>query len=262
MGMNKLILCFTIFATASFKLMAQTPDQISALQSKEVYQQPLDEVLKMIEQRYHVHLIYETKNTKGKIVNYAVWRFRSDVQQTLDNVLKPLDMVWMEKNKDSFEITKYEYFRKEFSEGQKQLDGLEKLYTTASDFEKRKTEIRACIFKALGINPGAKRNNLNTIFRSKRVMDGYTVENVAFESIPGYFVCGSLYRPLAKGKHAAILCPHGHFYDKTDPMIPDERGRYRPDMQYRCAALAKMGAIVFDYDMYSYGESVDQSGHS
>ena len=258
--MKKLILCCAIFVTATSATIAQTPDQLSAQQSKEIYQQPLDSVLKTIEKRYGVRLIYETKNTKGKAVTYATWRFRTDVQQTLDNVLKPLDMVWKQKGKDSFEITKYEYFRKEFSEGKNQLDALLKQYTNATEFDNRKQQIKECIFKTLGINPVAKRNPLNVIIRSKRVMNGYTVENVAFESIPGYFVCGSLYRPIKKGKHAAILSPHGHFYNKVDAMIPDERGRYRPDMQYRCAALAKMGAIVFDYDMYSYGESVDQSG--
>ncbi|HEX7905381.1 MAG TPA: acetylxylan esterase [Chitinophagaceae bacterium] len=240
--------------------MAQTPEQMSAQQSKDVYQKPLDDVLKTIQQQYGVTLLYEAKNTKGKVVSYAVWRFRSDVKETLDNVLKPLDMVWKQTGKDSFEITKYEYFRKDFAEGQKQLDHLLTLYSTTQQFEARKKEIQECIFQALGIDPVKPRTNLNPIFRSKREMDGYTVENVAFESIPGYFVCGSLYRPTTKGKHAAILCPHGHFYNKVDPSIPDERGRYRPDMQYRCAALAKMGAIVFDYDMYSYGESVLQSG--
>jgi hypothetical protein len=31
-------------------------------------------------------------------------------------------------------------------------------------------------------------------------------------------------------------------------------------MQYRCAALAKMGAIAFNYDMYSWGESALMTG--
>lgn len=239
---------------------AQSPEQMSSQQSNEVYQKPLDEVLKTIQQQHKVTLQYEPKNTKGKVVSYAVWRFRSDVKQTLDNVLKPLDLVWKQTGKDSFEITKYEYFRKEFAEGQKQLEHLLTLYSDAQQFGARRKEIQQCIFQTLGINPLKPRTDLKPVFRTKREMNGYTVENVAFESIPGYFVCGSLYRPTKKGKHAAILSPHGHFYNKVDAMIPDERGRYRPDMQYRCAALAKMGAIVFDYDMYSYGESVDQSG--
>lgn len=241
-------------------LHAQSPEQMSAQQSKYVYQKPLDEVLNTIREQYHVELQYEPKNTKGKVVTYAMWRFRTDVRETLDNVLKPLDLVWKETGENKFEITKYEYFRKSFSEGKKQLQHLETLYTNADAFEKRKQLIRSCMFEMLGINPSVKRNVLNPIIRSRRIMDGYTVENVAIESFPGYYVTGSLYRPVTGGKHAAILSPHGHFYDKTDPMIPDQRGRYRPDMQYRCAALARMGAVVFDYDMYSYGESVLQSG--
>lgn len=39
-------------------------------------------------------------------------------------------------------------------------------------------------------------------------------------------------------------------------MIMDERGRYRADQQYRCATLARMGAVVFSYNMFAYsGES-------
>ena len=209
-------------------LHAQSPEQMSAQQSKDVYQKPLDEVLSTIKEQYHVELQFEPKNTKGKVVTYAMWRFRTDIKETLDNVLKPLDLVWKETGENKFEIAKYEYFRKSFSEGKKHLEHLETFYASAEAFDQRKEMIRSCMLQTLGINPAIKKNSLNPIIRSKRIMDGYTVENVAFESFPGYYVCGSLYRPLSGGKHAAILSPHGHFYDKADPMIPDQRGRYRP----------------------------------
>lgn len=233
-----------------------------AQQPIDVYKKPLTEVLANVEKTFHVKLQYEDKNVKGLSVNYATWRFTSDVKNTLDDILKPLDLVYKEVNKDTYDITKYEYFRRTNAEGEKDLEELLALYSNSTQFNERRAELRECIFKALGIGRFTKRTTLNPIFRPKKVMEGYTVENVAFESIPGYYVCGTLFRPTkGKGPFPVILSPHGHFYNNVDPSIPNERGRYRPDMQYRCAALAKMGAIVFNYDMYSYGESVLQSGN-
>ncbi|MHC4546153.1 MAG: alpha/beta hydrolase family protein, partial [Planctomycetota bacterium] len=94
-----------------------------------------------------------------------------------------------------------------------------------------------------------KKCPLNPIIHSRRKYDGYSVQNVAFESLPGVFVTGSLYSPLkGKGPFAAILCPHGHWGSSND------YGRFRPDMQKRCATLARMGAVVFAYDMVGWGD--------
>jgi dienelactone hydrolase len=88
--------------------------------------------------------------------------------------------------------------------------------------------------------------NFNPVIRKTRKMNGYMVENIAIESFPGFYITGNLYRPENKqDKHAAILCPHGHWDDR----------RMMDEAQIRCAALARMGAIVFIYDMVGYTES-------
>ncbi|MEJ0107105.1 MAG: acetylxylan esterase [Bacteroidota bacterium] len=104
------------------------------------------------------------------------------------------------------------------------------------------------------IKDGAELNEMPAfpasapIVHSKRIMDGYTIENVAFESLPGFYVTGNLYRPTKVQKsYAGILCPHGHGNN------PD--GRFHEQTQKRCATLARMGAIVFVWDMIGYGDS-------
>lgn len=91
------------------------------------------------------------------------------------------------------------------------------------------------------------------VIHSKKVMDGYTVENVFFESLPGYYVTGNLYRPIQKQKkYPAVLSPHGHW--------ENPHGRFQEQTQKRCATLARMGAIVFVWDMIGQGDS-DQCSH-
>lgn len=90
------------------------------------------------------------------------------------------------------------------------------------------------------------KGNFNPVIRNTRTLDGYIVENVAIESFPGFYITGNIYRPTdPEDKNAAILSPHGHLSDK----------RLKEDVQTRCAVLAKMGAIVFAYDMIGYAES-------
>ena len=114
-------------------------------------------------------------------------------------------------------------------------------------WEKRAEIIREGIIEGMGLNKmPAIEGAFNPIVKNTREMDGYIVENIALESFPGFYITGNLYRPRAeKEKYPAVLCPHGHLPDK----------RLREDMQRRCAALARMGAIVFTYDMVGFGES-------
>jgi dienelactone hydrolase len=142
------------------------------------------------------------------------------------------------------------YYEEE--EAAKILKATQQEITTKKEWEARTEIIRQGILNGAELNPMPKKTPLNTIRKDKRNYGAYTVENVAFESIPGVLVTGALYAPTNhKGKMAGILSPHGHWSD------PDDYGRYREDMQRRAASLAMMGAYVFAYDMVGYGELGD-----
>lgn len=135
------------------------------------------------------------------------------------------------------------------AEGKAFLEQKRQSYTTAEAWEKRAKQIRAQILKGAGLEKFPKKCPLNPIIGEKRVFEGYQVQNIAFESLPGVYVTGSLYTPTdAKGSLPGILSPHGHWTE------PGDVGRYRTDSQKRFAEMARMGAMVFGYDMVGFGQ--------
>lgn len=127
------------------------------------------------------------------------------------------------------------------------MKGWETEWETQSDWEKRAEVIRRGLISGMKLDqmpdPG---NSFHPIIRNTRTMDGYIVENIAIESFPGFYITGNLYRPVDGNKKCpAILSPHGHWEDR----------RMSADVQIRCAAFARMGAVVFAYDMIGYGDS-------
>ncbi|MBP7050493.1 MAG: acetylxylan esterase [Phycisphaerae bacterium] len=134
-------------------------------------------------------------------------------------------------------------------QAKEQLARFAATYATQAQWQQRAQRIREGILRGAELMPLPKKCPLNPIIHSRREHDGYTVENAAFESLPGVFVTGNLYSPTnGKGPFAGVLCPHGHWSD------PNDYGRFRPDMQKRCATFARMGAVVFAYDMVGYGD--------
>ena len=120
------------------------------------------------------------------------------------------------------------------------------LYSDRASWEQRAAMLRAGIRHGLELEQLPLPCDLKPIRHSLREMDGYTVENVAFESLPGFWVTGNLYLPAKiEGKIPGILNPHGHWGN----------ARLTPDVQARCAAQARMGAAAFSYDMVGYVDS-------
>ena len=214
--------------------------------SDDAYRRPLKDVLTEIEKRYDVQIKYADSMLKDKAVPYAEWRFRSDVETTLDNVLKPLDMKARKDKEKVYKLGYYEYYRWTVEDGWAELDRIASQYHNLQEWEKRKAELKPCLMEALQLSPLPAAPASKPIITPRRSFDGYTVENIAIEILPGVYINGSLYKPTKfKGKIPVILNPDGHW----------EKQRYRPDCQYRCAALARMGAMAFSYDLFAWGES-------
>ncbi len=127
-------------------------------------------------------------------------------------------------------------------------------YNNAAEWNLRAQKIRDNIVEGAQLKQIPKEDwefPIAITKRNRQVMDGYTVENLALEVRPGHFITGNLYMPdTIQGKIPAVLCPHGHWQRAND------YGRFRRDMQFRSASLARMGAVVFSYDMFGYGEDV------
>jgi dienelactone hydrolase len=243
---SKLLLLFFLLTTPRIS-MAQLP--------QDIYRMSLKDVLTDIENRYKIRIEYDSNSIAGVEIRYPTWRYRVDIEQTMTNVLYPADFIFQKIDKNTYKVGKFEYWQRSPAEGKQHLDRLLECYPVLSEWEIRKAALRKCFLEQLRLSPFPRKTPLNPIYTIKRKFDGYTVENVAIETLPGVYLCGSLYKPAkGKGPFPAVLSPHGHF---SSPDM-NQYGRYRPDQQYRCAMLARMGAVVFSYEMFAWGESMLQ----
>lgn len=142
---------------------------------------------------------------------------------------------------------------------------------SAADWTRRAERVRRQMLVTLGLWPTPTPTPLNAVVHGKVERDDYTVERVYFESLPGFYVTGSLYRPKSGGaqKRPGVLCPHGHWADGRFHEAGAEAVRKeivqgaerfeeggRSPLQARCVQLARLGCVVFHYDMIGYADSV------
>jgi dienelactone hydrolase len=129
-------------------------------------------------------------------------------------------------------------------------------YATLAEWEQRAAWLREHILVVQGLWPLPERCPLNAHILGRIEYDDYTLEKVYFESWPGFYCTGNLFRPRTHaGRVPAILNPHGHW----------ERGRlaHEPNgsIRARCITFARMGMVAFAYDMVGYHDSLQVPKH-
>ncbi len=123
-------------------------------------------------------------------------------------------------------------------------------YADLASWQARREVLRRQVAIASGLVPMREKTPLNPIVAGRLERNGYTVEKVALETMPGYWLGGNLYRPRAQGRHPAILHPHGHW----------NYGRLENSENYSAptlaANMARQGYVVFAYDMVGYNDTI------
>jgi hypothetical protein len=134
--------------------------------------------------------------------------------------------------------------------------------------------IRRQVQVSAGLWPMPERGPVRAIVRGEVDRGEYKVQAILLETVPGFFVGGSLYLPAKRAERApAVLCPHGHWTDgrfcrRGDNEVAAEvasgaetnADSARFHLQARCVQLARMGCIVFFYDMVGVADT-KQLGH-
>ncbi len=124
-------------------------------------------------------------------------------------------------------------------------------YRTLAEWETRAAELRRQILAAAGLQPLPARTPLNPQVFGRIERDGYSVEKVLLETLPGFYLGGNLYRPLGKsGKRPAVAFPHGH---GTYGRLENTQIESLPGAAIN---LARQGHVVLSYDMVGYNDTV------
>lgn len=122
-------------------------------------------------------------------------------------------------------------------------------YASTAEWQRRAAYLREHILASAGLVPMPEKTPLNAHVFDERRHDNYSVFKVYFESLPGFYVTGNLYRPAGAGPFPAILAPHGHWAygrleNSTIASVPA-----------RAINFAQQGFVVFAYDMIGYNDS-------
>ncbi len=124
-------------------------------------------------------------------------------------------------------------------------------FHSLQDWEQRKAQLREQILTAAGLYPLPPHPVPHAEIFGRLDRDGYTIEKVLIETLPGYYLGGNLYRPKnSAAKHPGILNAHGHW---TYGRLENSENFSGPLLGIN---LARQGYVVFAYDMVGYNDTL------
>jgi hypothetical protein len=113
---------------------------------------------------------------------------------------------------------------------------------TPADIQAYQTRLRSFFVQQLGGFP--ERTPLKARVVGQVQGDGYRIEKVIYESLPGFPVTANLYLPATPPPYPAVLFSCGH----------SANGKAIETYQLACALMARHGLAVLSYDPVGQGE--------
>lgn len=119
----------------------------------------------------------------------------------------------------------------------------DRLPGSVDEWESQKRTLRANLLRSWGGFP-KKPCDLQPRIVGTLQREGYRVEKLLLQTMPGVQMTANAYVPDGEGKRPAVLCVHGHWrLAKSEPVV-----------QARCIGLAKLGFFVLMVDAFGAGE--------
>jgi hypothetical protein len=129
------------------------------------------------------------------------------------------------------------------------------VFNTREAWLERAAFLKKQILASAGLLPMPEKLPLNAQVFDKLDRQGYSVEKVLLETMPGFYLGGNLYRPLGRqGPFPGVVSPHGHWaYGRLENTA-------LVSVPGRAISLARQGYVVFTYDMIGQNDT-DQIPH-
>ena len=111
------------------------------------------------------------------------------------------------------------------------------------DWSQRRASLKTQLEAAWGGFPSEHAPLEARILESLERPD-YRIEKIVFQTFRGVWMTANAWVPKSNGRHAAVLCVHGHW----------QGAKQDSHVQARCAGLAKLGFFVLAVDAFGAGE--------